>query len=89
MPQTRSSRTVKFTGGKQNFKWSGCGRQFGQNPQNQVISQEIKELRDKLLLEKLPDSAIARVTGVSEPWLQKYVNNLYQTLPSDHLSRTN
>jgi hypothetical protein len=31
-------------------------------------------LIDKLLLEKLPLAGIARVTGVSERWLQTYVN---------------
>ena len=39
-----------------------------------MIAQDIKDLIDKLLLEKIPLVGIARVTGVSERWLQTYVN---------------
>jgi hypothetical protein len=35
-------------------------------------------LIDKLLLEKLPLAAIARITGVSERWLQNNVNKEYE-----------
>lgn len=49
-----------------------------QDPQNKIIAQATKDLIDKLLLEKLPLAGIARVTGVSEPWLQSYVNTKYQ-----------
>jgi hypothetical protein len=39
-----------------------------------------KGVIDKLLLERLALAAIARVTGVSERWLQMYVNQkFYQT----------
>ena len=33
---------------------------------------------DKLLKEKLPLRGIARVTGISGTWLQRYVNRLYE-----------
>ena len=52
-----------------------------QDPQNKIIDQATKDLIDKLLLEKIPLAGIARVTGVSEPWLQSYVNALYQSVP--------
>ena len=58
-----------------------CGRQFVKDPQHRVISDETKALIDKLLLEKLPLAGIARVTGVSERWLQIYVNEFYQEVP--------
>lgn len=32
---------------------------------------------DKLLLEKIPLAGISRVSGVSERWLQEYVNRKY------------
>ena len=35
---------------------------------------------DKMLLERLALAAIARVTGVSERWLQIYVNNKYEQI---------
>jgi len=48
-----------------------------------VILQEIKQLIDKLLLEKISLAGIARVTGVSERWLQTYINNLYTSIPKE------
>ena len=45
-----------------------------------MIGQETRELIDKLLLEKLPLAGIARVTGVSEQWLQTYVNAKYEAI---------
>ncbi len=83
-PKCTSNQIVKngkIHHGKQNFQCRDCGRKFVQNPQNKVINQETKELIDRLLRELLPLAAIARVTGVSELWLQKYVNHLYQTVP--------
>lgn len=35
---------------------------------------------DKMLLERLALAAIARITGVSERWLQIYVNNKYEQI---------
>jgi AraC-like DNA-binding protein len=58
-----------------------CGRQFVENPQHRVISDETKDLINKLLLERLSLAGIARVTGVSERWLQSYVNELYEQTP--------
>jgi hypothetical protein len=52
-----------------------------QDPQNKPINQATKELIDKLLLEKLFLAGIARVTGVSELWLQRYVNAKDATVP--------
>jgi insertion element IS1 protein InsB len=82
-PRCTSARTVKnghIHTGKQNHKCKICGRQFVEEPQNKIISQETRELIDKLLLEKLPLAGIARVADVSEPWLQGYVNRKYGTV---------
>jgi AraC-like DNA-binding protein len=38
-------------------------------PQNKIIDQATKTLIDKLLLEKISLAGIARVVGISEPWL--------------------
>ena len=48
-----------------------------------MIEQGTKDLIDKLLLEKLPLAGIARVTGVSERWLQTYVNTLYTSISKE------
>lgn len=77
----------KIHNGKQNFKCRACGRQFVQDPENKVIDQDTKDLINKLLLEKLPLAGIARVTGVSERWLQTYVNTKYQGVPKQVSSR--
>ena len=57
--------------GKQRFLCRTCGRQFVDKPENKVISQATKDLIDKLLLERISLAGIARVTGLSELWLQK------------------
>ncbi len=67
--------------GKPNHKCKACGRQFVDNPQQKLISQQTKELVDKLLLEKIPLAGIARVCEVSESWLQNYVNRRYEAVP--------
>ena len=60
--------------GKQNFKCRDCGRQFVTSPSHQPVSKPTRELIDRLLLEKIPLAGIVRATGVSERWLQYYVN---------------
>jgi insertion element IS1 protein InsB len=40
-------------------------------------------LVDLLLLEKIPLAGIVRATGVSESWLQSYVNSYYTTVPAE------
>ena len=83
-PSCKSKQIVKngkIHNGKQNYKCRDCGRQFVQNPQQKIISQSTKDLIDKLLLEKIPLAGIARVTEVSEPWLQNYVNSKYESVP--------
>ena len=89
-PLCASNRIIKngcIHNGKQNHKCKNCGRQFVEDPQNKVVSQETKELINKLLLEKLPLAGIARVAGVSEPWLQDYVNQKYEVVPRQVQSR--
>jgi len=68
----------KIHTGKQNHKCRVCGRQFVQDPQNKVISDETKRWIDQLRLERLPLAGIARVAEVSEPWWQQYVNAKYE-----------
>lgn len=82
-PSCNSSQIVKngkIHNGKQNYRCRDCGRQFVENPQNKVINQETKDLIDKLLLEKISLAGIARVVDVSEPWLQSYVNDKYESV---------
>ena len=83
-PRCGSSECVKngsIHTGKQKYRCKQCGRQFVDDPQNAPISNETKALIDKLLLEKIPLAGIVRVTGVSERWLQYYVNDKYAHVP--------
>ena len=71
--QCHSTHVVKNGGthhGKQRFRCQDCSRQFVENPTRQLIADETRELINRLLKQRLAIAAIARVTGVSEPWLQ-------------------
>ena len=83
-PSCGSGNVIKngfIHNGKQNHRCNKCGRQFVEDPQNKVITDETKTLIDKLLLEKIPLAGIARVVDVSEVWLQGYVNEKYAAVP--------
>lgn len=83
-PACQSKRIVKngkIHTGKQNYKCKDCGRQFVESPEQKRISDETKALIDALLLERISMAGIARVSKVSEPWLQKYVNEKYEQQP--------
>ena len=85
-PNCCSNHSVKngsLGNGKPKFKCNACGRQFVENPKKQPISGGIKQLIDKLLLEKIPLAGIARVTGVSERGLHGYVNDKYSQIPQE------
>jgi IS1 family transposase/transposase-like protein len=67
--------------GKQKYKCKDCDYQFVMNPKKSPIPDSTKDLIDRLLLEKISLAGIARVTMVSERWLQQYVNDKYQRVP--------
>ncbi len=76
----QSDRTIKYGHthyGKQRFQCLDCRRQFVENPTRQPIDALTRNLIDRLLLERLALADFARVTGVSERWLQMYVNQKY------------
>ena len=73
--------------GTPKFLCKTCLRQFVENPKNKPISTQKKETIDKLLLERIPLAGIARVVGVSEYWLQKYVVTIQPTQNSYNLLR--
>lgn len=83
-PKCRSAQIIKYGHthcGKPRFRSLGSGRQFVENASRQPIDEATRQLIDKLLLERLALAAIARVTGVSERWLQMYVNQKYYQTP--------
>ena len=66
---------------KQRYVCKDCGRQFVENPPNKRIPQQLWDMVDKLLLEKIPIAGISRVTEISKPWLQQYINQKYEHVP--------
>ena len=85
-PKCNSEKIVKngsIHNGKKKFMCKDCDRQFIENPANNPISEEKKKLIGKLLLEKIPLAGIARSVGVSEQWLQDYVNEKYESIPKE------
>jgi len=83
-PDCNSSSIIKngtIHNGKQKYQCNKCRRQFVENPQNKRIPKETWDLVDKLLLERIPIAGISRVTNISEPWLQQYINKKYEAIP--------
>ena len=56
----------------------GCGRSFVPDPKRPPITPERVGLVRRPLPERLSLRAIARSTGVSRAWLQRFVNALYR-----------
>jgi IS1 family transposase len=69
--------------GKQNHECQKCGKQFSENSQKKVISDEAKNQIKKLLLERLSLRGICRVMDISIGWLLKFISQLYRDLPED------
>ena len=85
-PRCQSEQIVKngtTHNGKPKYMCKDCQRQFVENPESRRISDETTALIDKLLLERISLAGIARVVGVSERWLQTYVNEKYRTVPRE------
>ena len=45
------------------------------------LKEQAWDIVDKLILEKIPIAGISRVTEISEPWLQQYINQKYEHVP--------
>ncbi len=83
-PKCQSPQIIKYGHthyGKPRFRCQACGRQFVEGATRQPIDEATRQLIDKLLLERLALAAIARVTGVSQRWLQMYVNQTFYQTP--------
>jgi len=83
-PNCQGTQIIKngtIHNGKPKWKCKTCGHQFVANPTQHRISDESKQVIDKLLLERISLAGIVRVTGVSLRWLQYYVNAKYAAVP--------
>ena len=75
---TRVVRNGRTQAGSPNFHCRGCGRRFVPDPKRGPVSDDRRELVRRLLAERMRLRAIARVTGVSRSWPQRFVNALYR-----------
>ncbi len=66
---------------KPKYGCQDCGHHFVKNSTKIWITQQQKELIDKLLLERISLRGIARVVGVSWRWLQNYINKKFEQVP--------
>ena len=85
-PRCGSENVVKngsIHNGKLKSKCNDCEKQFVINPTKKYIPKEAWDLVAKLLLERISIAGISRVTGISEPWLQKYINAKYKDVKLD------
>ena len=62
---------------KQRYRCKACRKQFVLEPAKQKITNSLIALIDKLLLERISLAGICRAVGVSQRWLQYYVNAKY------------
>ena len=85
-PRCDSENIVKngnTTYGKAKFMCKDCRKHFVKNPVVREISDEKKELIDRLLLEKIPPAGIARTVQVSLRWLYSYVEEKYRSVEKE------
>jgi transposase-like protein len=80
-PRCRTGHVVRngtTRAARPSFLCRGCGRRFVDAPRKGRVSEERKALVLRLLGERMAIRAIARVTGLSRSWLQRFVNALYR-----------
>src|SRR4051794_11188532 len=75
---THVVRNGKTRSGSPNFLGRGCNRRFVARPKRGPVSDQTRQLIRRMLLERLSLRAIARITGVSRSWLQRFVNEIYR-----------
>jgi IS1 family transposase/transposase-like protein len=67
--------------GKQNYRCKSCGRQFVFREPS--VSDPVKQLICRLLLERISLRGICRVLDVSLCWLLNFMRRIYKTVPAD------
>jgi len=80
-PRCNSGNIVKNGNtvyGKPKFMCKDCRKHFPENPDIREITDEKKELIKRMLSEKISPAGICRVLGISQRWLQSYVDEIYQ-----------
>ena len=82
-PKCGSTRIIKngsIHNKKKKYQCNTCRRQFVEHPENKIIDDKTIKLINKLLLERISMEGIVRVTGVSDTWLQNFVNAKFKAV---------
>jgi len=81
------SHTIRRNGsihtGKQKYQCVACNKQFVENPQNKIIPEGTKERIRRSLLERVSLEGICRIFDVSMPWLLRFMEKTFQSLPEN------
>ena len=64
--------------GTPTFRCRGCGRRFVAAPRKGPVPEADKAAIERMLAERLSLRAVARITGRSRAWLQRFANDLYR-----------
>src|SRR5918992_5172998 len=70
--------------GKQNHQCHDCGRQFVECFEQHLVSDDIRALIERLLVERISLRGICRAVGVGLKWLVGFLVECFEALP-DHL----
>lgn len=81
------SNVIKKNGtihnGKQKYECLSCHRQFVENRENKVVSDDTKERIRRALLERVSLEGLCRIFDVSMPWRLQFMEKIYEELPDD------
>ena len=80
-PRCRATHVVRngpTHNGTPSFRCRGCGRRFVERPRRRPVEADRQALVERLLAERMALRAIARATGLSRSWVQRFVNALYR-----------
>lgn len=78
-PRCGADHTVRNganSAGTPTFRCRGCGRRFVAVPRKGPVPDDRRALVERLLAERVGVRAIARVTGHSRSWVQRFGNAL-------------
>jgi transposase-like protein len=71
--------------GKQNHQCKNCGRQFVDCFEQYLVSDETRDLIERLLLERISLRGICRAVKVGLKWLLSFIVTCFEAWP-DHLN---
>jgi IS1 family transposase len=69
--------------GKQNYRCLDCSKQFSEDAESNLITDQTKVLVRRSLLERVSLNGICRIFNISMPWLLDFIDIIIKQLPED------